>query len=674
MPIAGAALIGDRFGKRRLFIVVAFVIQASVFGAGHAPYPTQPSYARPVELILPSIGFGLLYLHFGLLPGIVLHYAFDVVWFAMPIFVANAPGIWLQQVMVVALTLVPLWVVLWRRVQAGRWTELSPSDLNAAWTPPPAREKSAEAPALPHQFIPPAARTAWLALGVAGLVITIAGVARQKDNPYGGLPITRDQAESLARQELQQRGVTLAPKWRVMGVTDDASGGPHQFVIETADEARWRELLGVYLPKPRWRVRVATFEGDVADRAEEWLMYVAASGEIRNVRHTLPEGRAGASLDEATARQRALAAVKERTGLDPGQVKEISARPEKQKARTDWKFTYADATIAALPKGEPRIDVDLAGDEIASVARYIHVPEEWERQQRAASTRNLVIQIATAVVFGGLLLSAAVGGMVNWSRGQYAPRVFLAATAMVLVASAIDLANGWPSVLASLTTSAPLQIQVLGVIAVGVIGLALLAAIVGLAIGAMPARLAGLARMAEGDALRLGIAVGLFGAGAGAVAGSLRTPEWAQFPEVGSLGSVVPILAAATDPVTGFLTRLAVMGATFLTVDQLTRSWTRRRIAGSVALVAIGFLSAGVPATGNIGGWALAGALIGVALAGAYATLLRFDITLVPLGLGTMMVVGLLARAGQRPFPGRCPGPSPRPSLLLCWHTIGSTR
>src|SRR6185436_13388707 len=140
VPIAGAALIGDRFGKRRLFIVLAFVVQAIVFGAGHAPYPNQPSYARPVELIIPSIGFGLLYLYFGLLPGIILHFAFDVVWFALPIFVANAPGIWIQRTMVVGVMLVPLWVVLWRRARADRWTALSPADRNAGWVPAPAVE------------------------------------------------------------------------------------------------------------------------------------------------------------------------------------------------------------------------------------------------------------------------------------------------------------------------------------------------------------------------------------------------------------------------------------------------------------------------------------------------------------------------------------------------------
>src|SRR5258708_30254720 len=242
--------------------------------------------------------------------------------------------------------------------------------------------------------------------------------------------------------------------------------------------------------------------------------------------------------------------------------------------------------------------------------------------------------------------------MVAWSRGQYAPRLFLAAAGMVLVASIIDVANGFPTVLASLSTSAPLPIQILGILAVGFVGLALLAAIVGLAIGAVPHNLAGLGTMPDRDALRLGVAAGLFGAAAGALAAWLRTPVWAQFPAVSSLGSVVPLLAEAIDPIAGFLTRIVVVIAALVTIERLTRSWTRRRAAGVVALAVIGFLSVGVPASAHMGGWALAGALIAGSLVVAYATLLRFDITLVPVALGTMMAVGAVARGVQRPFPG----------------------
>ena len=98
------------------------------------------------------------------------------------------------------------------------------------------------------------------------------------------------------------------------------------------------------------------------------------------------------------------------------------------------------------------------------------------------------------------------------------------------------------------------------------------------------------------------------------------------------------------------------MTATLLLIEHITRSWTRRRAAGLVALGVVGFLSAGVPVSAHIGGWAMSGGLIGAALVVAYATLLRFDITLVPAALGTMMAVGALVRGAQRPFPGALPG------------------
>ena len=668
VPIAGAALIGERVGHRRLFIVLGFVVQAIIFGAGHAPYPNQPAYARPVELIVPSIGFGLLYLYFGLLPGIVLHFTFDVVWFALPIFLARAPGIWFQQFMVVALTLTPLWIVLGRRLQVGRWTELPASDRNAAWTPPPAADRPPAAPVVTRPAIGGRAKAAWLAAGAVSAIGLLVVVVSPSPSPFGGLPVTRAEAEATTRDELGKRGVTLGPKWRILAVPDDGSEGPHQFVVETAGEARWRDLLGVYLPKPRWRVRVATFEGDVADRAEEWRTYVTSSGEIRNIRHEVPEARAGASLDEAAARQRAVAAVHDRLGLDAaaGQIKEVSAKPQKQKARTDWKFTFTDTAITLPspkaqsgeggPPGEPRIDVDLAGDEVASVARYIYVPEEWQRRQRAASTRNTVIQVAGSVVFGGLLLAVAIAGMIAWSRGQFTPRLFLAAAAMVLAASVVGLVNRWPTVLANLSTAAPLAIQLLGILAVGFVGFALLSVVIGLAIGAMPHRLAGRGTITERDAMRLGIAAGLANAAAATIAAALRTPAWARFPSVGALGTVVPFVATAVDPVGGFLTRLAVTAAALVTIDRVTGSWTRHRTPGVLLLAAIGFLSVGVPVSGHAAGWAAAGAIAALAPAVTYVTLLRFDLTLIPLTLGTMIGAGAIAQGAQGAYPRALPG------------------
>ena len=416
-------------------------------------------------------------------------------------------------------------------------------------------------------------------------------------------------------------------------------------------------MVGSYLPAPRWYVRAATFEGDVADRAEEWQMSVTAARETR-IQHLVPEGRPGASLEESAARQIAQVALAERANLRIGerQAKEISARPQKLKARTDWTFTFTDMTVAPLPGGEPRIDVVLAGSEVARVGRYIHVPEDWERAERAADTRNRILRIVSGVVFGGLLVAAAVLGVIAWSRGRYAPRLFFGTAALMLVASIADAANGWPSVMASLQTALPLPLQILGVIGIGLVALTITSSLAGLAIGALPHRLANAVALADQDALRLGVAAGLFGAGVSFAAAALRTPDWAAAPAVGPLGAYVPVLAVAIDPIASFLTRLAVLGSLLAFVHVGTAGWTRRRALGAIALAAAGFLGAGAPAGMHAGGWALAGLIFAAALPFVYVTLLRADLTMVPVALGTMMTLGVLAGGAERPFPGALAG------------------
>jgi hypothetical protein len=665
VPIAGAALIGDRFGKRGLFIVIAFAVQSVVFGAGHAPYPTQPSFARPVELIIPSIGFGLLYLYFGLLPGIVLHFAFDVVWFALPIFLSDAPGIIVQQTMVVLMTLVPLVVVAWRRIQAGRLTELSPEDRNAAWTPPASPEIEEHVPVIVHRGLSGQARTAWLALGAAALVACVGiVVTRDRTDMFS---ISRAEAADVARRALESRGVTLGPAWRVMPVPDDGSGGPREFVSTTAGDARRRELLGRYLPDTRWNVRVATFEGDVAERAEEWRVFVTKSGTVLRVEHTLPEARPGATLDEAAARTLAAATVKKEFGLDAGtgQVREVSARPSKRKARTDWTFTYADTTQTALPLGELRIDVDIAGDAVAAVRRFVFVPEDWERQQRGADVRNLIIRILVGVVFGGLLVSSAVFGIVAWSRGRYAPRLFFAAAAIMLVVTLAASANAWPATQALLQTEIPLMIQIVGALGVGLVALTISSSLAGLSIGAQPPRLAGTGTLPTRDALLLGAAVGAFGAALLALAGSVRTPVWAVVPAIAPMGAAVPLLAVALEPIAGYLTRAAIVFSLLTGITQLTAGWHRRRAAGIAALAFVGFLAAGAPAGTSMAGWAAAGAILAAGLVAAAATVLRADLTMIPIALGTMMALGALMRGAERAFPGALPGSIAAAALTL---------
>src|SRR5207244_1197372 len=62
VPLSLEALIGARFGHRGVAIGVALVLQAVIFGAAHANYPGFPAYSRLVELIGPSLIWGLIFL------------------------------------------------------------------------------------------------------------------------------------------------------------------------------------------------------------------------------------------------------------------------------------------------------------------------------------------------------------------------------------------------------------------------------------------------------------------------------------------------------------------------------------------------------------------------------------------------------------------------------------
>jgi hypothetical protein len=654
VPIAGAALIGDRFGRRGPFIVAAFIIQAVIFGAGHAPYPTQPSFARPVELLLPSIGFGLLYLYFGLLPAIVLHFAFDVVWFALPIFVSTAPGVWVQQAMVVVVTFVPLWIVLVRRVQAGRWMTLDPVLRNAAWTPPAAIHDPEPELRLPVYVPPPRAWTLWMALAAAGGAGALLLAVLTPASPP--MTVSRGEAAAAARRAVEAANATLDPRWRVMPVPSDGLGGAHAFVYETAGEARWRDLRGRYLPVPHWTVRIATFEGDVADRAEEWQVLVRPDAEP-TVRHTLPEQRPGASPDEAAVRAQAIAALRQRTGLDAGRgdVREVSARPNPLPARTDWAFVFADVTGDPLPQGERRIGVQIAGDEVVGVGRYVHVPEEWSRARRASETLSAIVQVGSTFVFGSVLVAAGMLGVLAWSRRRFAPRLFVLAGLLMFAAAGGMALNGWPAMVAALPTAQPLTLQLVGLVGAGAVSLTLLAALIGLVLGALPARLAG-SRLDDRSAWRFGIAVGLFGAGVLALAHWLQTPVWADAPSLAPLGTFVPALQLALAPVPSLMTRLAVLLTFLVFVDRYTRGWTERRAAGAGLLLLVGFLGIAAPTGAGGLGWAAAGLLAGAALIVAYVSALRADLTATVPALGTIAALGLLVTAFSNPFPGAIVG------------------
>jgi hypothetical protein len=653
VPIAGAALIGDRLGNRRLWILGAFIVQAAIFGAGHAPYPTQPAYARPVELVIPSIGFGLLYLAFGLLPGIILHFSFDAFWFAMPIFASSAAGIRLQQFMVVAAIFVPLWVLLARRVQAGRWIDLPASEFNAAWRPAPtsaARDVTRRAAPAAASLTPVVARGVLIG-GAIAAVVWIAVVASQPAQRHA-LRATRKDAAAAARAALAN--APLGSNWKFLPAPDEGGSPNQRFVWKTAGRSTYESLLGTYLSLPGWTVFVRTFEGDVAERAETWTVHTDRDGVVQRVSHELPESRRGAALDEATAKDVARRTLIERFPIGAASLKDVSAVPSKLPERTDWTITFSDSS-RSLPKGELRLAVRIAGDEVANAYRFVYVPEDWERTERNAQTVASVVRVAGGLLAALLVLGGVIAAIISWSRRQFAVLMFLAVFGVYLVLSGTRIVNSFPMIMASLSTSQPLRLQLAILLGTSVVGLGLFSAGLALIAGAAPVWSAASGRLESRTAIKIGIALGALAAAARAVSAMLGSsgPVW---PSYEGAGTLVPFLAAAVGPVLSVLTRIVVLVLVVVAANWLTAGWTRRRALAAVLLWIVGGLLGTPGSPENLLPWIVSAALIGALLVAMYVGVLRHDVSVVPFGVAVMTLAGTLREGWAQPYPAAFPG------------------
>ncbi len=641
VPIACAALLGERFGNRRAWIVAAVILQAVVFGSAHANYASWPAYARPVEIILPALIWGIIYLNFGLLATAITHFLFDVILFALPLFTSTSAATRIDQVLIVLCMLVPLGIVLVARARAGRWGELAAPLRNAAWTPEPAAPvAAAAAPEGPGGAALPAAR----ALGVLGLVAWGATLLMPPDTePFR---IGRDAAGARALHALAARGFTPPANWRVLTSVEDRADLQDAFVWRTAGKDAYRRLLGSYLEGPHWSVRVVTFEGDVAERAEEWVVSVSGHGEVTRVEHKLPQGRPGPSIDEPAARAIARAAIRDAFQLDPFGLKEVSAVSNKLPARRDWTFTFGDSASRALSQGgELRLAVTIAGNQVVDAHRFVHVPEAWERSYRSTQSTLGLLRSPRITFVVVLIVVGAVVGIIAWSRGAFPARVAFAVFALMGGLMIISLFNSWPAFEARFSTAQPLQLQRMIITVAGLLAQGLLAASIALGIGWVHGRLTATGTSGARTPVSAGIALGALGAGAltlEALLGRSGAPAWLNYAPAQTW---MPFLSEATSAPIAFLVRATTLCIALVLAHQLTRGWTRQRVLVGVALFAFGTFAGQAGYAATPAAFLAQGAISGALLLVLYGLALRFDLTLIPVMVATMVVLATI-RAG----------------------------
>src|SRR5262249_19757438 len=162
----------------------------------------------------------------------------------------------------------------------AKWTEVPADAFNGAWRPHeiPDVAQAEPAPSGVETEISPRVASLLPLAALAGLVVWILASPFHTDAP----PVTIGRAGAVdkARQALAERGIRLPEVWTVLSYVEGQPGEINRFVWQTAGRQIYEKLLSVYVTPPSWVNRFARFQGDVAERAEEYEAYIDGAGRV----------------------------------------------------------------------------------------------------------------------------------------------------------------------------------------------------------------------------------------------------------------------------------------------------------------------------------------------------------------------------------------------------------
>ncbi|HEV3140468.1 MAG TPA: hypothetical protein VGY57_08140, partial [Vicinamibacterales bacterium] len=249
-----------------------------------------------------------------------------------------------------------------------------------------------------------------------------------------------------------------------------------------------------------------------------------------------------------------------------------------------------------------------------------------------------------------------IAAIVSASRRRPPVRMLLAVAAAFLLSSAAATLNAFPSRMAAFSTAQPLPLQLAVLLGASGVAVTLLAIAMAIIAAVVPGWSAPGAIRDRRTALVLALAVGAIGAAsrlAGAIAGAQRDPSW---PSYAGAGTYVPFLAASLAPIAASLSRIVVILLIVAAANRMTTFWTRRRaLAGVLLFVIAGLLGASAPAQG-VGAWIVSATAAGGLFVAAYLLVLRHDLSLVPIAVAAMTVIGAVREGAMQAYGGALPG------------------
>ena len=166
-------------------------------------------------------------------------------------------------------------------------------------------------------------------------------------------------------------------------------------------------------------------------------------------------------MDEENGRLLAFEALSEKFRLGKNQIELVSADLKKRPERRDWRFVFRQPDVLSQNPGQALLSVDIAGDIIVGLDRFVEVPEKWQREERE---REQAVFMASAIGGGCLILviiAITIYAIISWSRGLFSFSIFAKVGVGLCVWGYVSVINSWPGAYFNFTTTDPLSTQII---------------------------------------------------------------------------------------------------------------------------------------------------------------------------------------------------------------------
>jgi len=471
IPIAGAVLIGRHFKREKLFLILGLIVQALIFGAGHANYAAQPAYARMIELIIPSLFFAYLYIRFGLLTAIITHFSVDAILMSLPIWITSSPTIWIDRTLFIITFLIPVLIIFYQWVRFKKMSKEA-EILNINWEPPVKTSKEKEIQYLPDNKV--VSGKLAVILGILGFLAWI-GLS-EFENRFTGLSISSEEAINLAKKQLYAQGINPADDWKAYASIVNKTGKEDIFIFDKFGNKGYFGLISEgYLKSPCWHVRFLKFYGDVSERTEEYNVYLTDAESRLGFSHLLPENAEGSFLTEEQARSISEDFVMSYFGVMEEYITEISVEPDNKPNRADWTFTYADTIFFEENSSILRYRVKIAGEKVIEAEEYVEPEEDWLRERANLENPANSIRSLSGLLLYFFYFIAIITGILGWSKKKPDWKVFVIVASVVLAAGILSFLNKIPFLISSFSTAEPFVNQIFSLTISSVIQILLMA-------------------------------------------------------------------------------------------------------------------------------------------------------------------------------------------------------